>query len=194
MAELVQHKSQSLATTGTRGLSLAENVILVVSASLFLAISAHASIALPFTPVPVTLQTFALLVIAFLLGPERAVAASMLYLLEGAFGAPVFAPGGLGGVAQLLGPTGGFLFAYPAVAYVAGLLFKWRSNFGFALVAAVAAEVLLFAAGASWFKLLTGVGFGAAMAATVFPFIAGEVLKIAAASAVAVRAKKALNL
>lgn len=193
MAEMTQMKSQTLTATGSRSLSVLENGILVVSASVFLAICAHASIVLPLTPVPITLQTFAVLLIAFLLGPERAVAATMLYLLEGATGMPVFAAGP-GGVAQLLGPTGGFLFAYPAVAYVAGSLFKWRHNFGFAVLAAIAAEVLLFAAGASWFMLLTGVGVAKAITLTVVPFVAGEVLKIAAASAVAVRAKKALSL
>ena len=194
MTELAQSKPQSLASTGSRGLSLTENVILVISASLFLAISAYATIVLPFTPVPFTLQTFAVLLIAFLLGPQRAVAATMLYLLQGAVGLPVFSPSGPGGVAQLLGPTGGFLFAYPAVAYVAALVFQWRSKLSVAVGAAVIAELLLFVAGASWFMLLTGVGVKAAVTATVLPFIAGEVLKIAAASAVAVRAKKALNL
>ena len=193
MAEMIQSKPQSLASAPSRSLSLLENGILVVSASLFLALCAKATIVLPFTPVPITLQNLGVLIIAFLLGPQRAVAATMLYLLEGAFGAPVFAAGP-GGVAQLLGPTGGFLFSYPAVAYVAGLLFKWRNNISYAAFAAVAAEVLLFVAGASWFMLLTGAGLGKAITLTVLPFIAGEVLKIATAVAVGVRANKILNL
>ena len=193
MAELVQSKSQSLVGTGSRSLSLFENAILVVSASAFLALCAHASFILPFTPVPITLQNFGVLLIAFLLGPQRAAIACMLYLLEGATGMPVFAPGP-GGVAQLLGPTGGFLFSYPAVAYVAGLLFRWRNNLGFTVLAAVAAELLLFIAGASWFMLATGFGLTKAVSLTVLPFLAGEVLKVAATSAIAVRAKKVFGL
>lgn len=194
MAELVQSRSQSLAGTGSRSLSLFENAILVVSASAFLALCAHASFVLPFTPVPITLQNFGVLLIAFLLGPHRAAIACMLYLLEGASGMPVFAPGP-GGVAQLLGPSGGFLFSYPAVAYVAGLLFRWRSTLVFTVLAGVAAEVLLFVSGASWFMLLTpGTGVMKALTLTVVPFLAGEVLKVAAVSAIAVRAKKVFAL
>ena len=94
---------------------------LAITASAFVALCAHISLPLPFTPVPLTLQNFAVLVVGVLLGPGAAFSAMMLYLAEGAIGLPVFSPTGLGGVAQLLGPTGGYLLSYPLAAAVAGL-------------------------------------------------------------------------
>src|SRR5437870_11806977 len=92
------------------------NLVVIVSASLFVALCARITVPLPFTPVPLTLQNFGVLLVGLALGPRRAFAAMVLYLAEGAMGLPVFNPAGLGGVAQLLGPTGGYLMAYPAVA------------------------------------------------------------------------------
>src|ERR1700732_1732527 len=96
--------------TGSLQESLSGKVILTVAASAFVALCAHISLPLPFTPVPLTLQNFAVLLVGLALGPVAAFSAMMLYLAEGAMGLPVFAPHGLGGVAQLLGPTGGYLF------------------------------------------------------------------------------------
>src|SRR5437899_199567 len=129
-----------------QGSALLKDASLVVGASALMAVCAHVSVPLIFSPVPITLQTFGVLLIGFLLGSRRALAAMMLYLIEGAAGLPVFSPAGLGGVAQLLGPTGGFLFAYPAAAYVAGSLFraKWISNksrFASVLTAALSAAL-----------------------------------------------------
>src|SRR5258706_14531500 len=83
------------------------NVALVASASLFVALCARITVPLPFTPIPLTLQNFAVLLVGLTLGPRRGFAALALYLAEGAAGMPVFNPLGLGGIAQLLGPTGG---------------------------------------------------------------------------------------
>src|SRR3954469_18368068 len=96
--------------------SLAGRVILAIGATLFVAACAHVSVPLPFTPVPLTLQNFAVLLVGMVLGPVAGFSAMVLYLAEGATGLPVFNPGGLGGVAQLLGPTAGFLFSYPLAA------------------------------------------------------------------------------
>jgi biotin transport system substrate-specific component len=166
---------------------LAKDAALVISASVLMAVCAHVAVPLAFSPVPITLQTFGLLVIAFALGSRRALAAMMLYLIEGAAGLPVFSPAGVGGVAQLLGATGGFLFAYPAAAYVAGMLAPRQSNSPKTrlLFAAVSAELLLFTGGLLWFVVLTGTGFTKALSMTVVPFIPGEVLKIAAACGLA---------
>src|SRR5215831_15771318 len=95
-------------------------ISVVLGASLFVALCARVTLPLPFTPVPLTLQNFGVLLVGLTLGPRRAFAALTLYLLEGAFGMPVFNPAGPGGIAQLLGPTGGYLLAYPFVAGLTG--------------------------------------------------------------------------
>ena len=107
---------------------IAKQVAIVVAASLFVALCARVSVPLPFTPVPLTLQNFGVLTVGLLLGSRRGFAALALYLAEGAFGLPVFSMGA--GVAYLLGPTGGFLMAYPVVAFVAGWIFEQRSRRG----------------------------------------------------------------
>jgi biotin transport system substrate-specific component len=166
--------------------ALAKDAALVVGASLLMAVCAHVAVPLAFSPVPITLQTFGLLIIAFTLGSRRALAAMMLYLIEGAAGLPVFSPSGLGGVAQLLGATGGFLFAYPAAAFVAGMIARPQVSAKAKFIsAAVCAEFVLFTGGLLWFMVLTGTGFRNALSLTVLPFIPGEVLKIAAACALA---------
>src|ERR1700732_2507422 len=103
-----------------RALYWAEQAAIVVSASMFVALCARVTVPLPFTPVPLTLQNFGVLLVGLLLGSKRGFAALALYLAEGAIGMPVFNPTGVGGFAQLLGPTGGFLLAYPFVAWLAG--------------------------------------------------------------------------
>ena len=106
-------------------LEAARQVALVVGASLFVALCAHVTVPLiPLTPVPLTVQNLAVLLVGLLLGSRRGFAALALYLIEGASGLPVFNPTGPGGIAQLLGPTGGFLMVYPLVAFLAGFLFE----------------------------------------------------------------------
>src|SRR5712692_1938985 len=112
--------SPALGATHVRTLDFTRQVAIVVGASMFVALCARITLPLPFTPVPLTLQNFGVLLVGLALGPRRAFAALALYLAEGASGMPVFNPAGLGGVAQLLGPTGGFLMAYPVVAAIAG--------------------------------------------------------------------------
>src|SRR5882724_2191265 len=101
----------SLGSVGSKPWSLSTQVAVVVSASLFVAVCARVSVPLPFTPVPLTLSNFAVLLVGLALGSRRGFAALALYLAEGASGLPVFSPAGPGGILQLLGPTGGFLLA-----------------------------------------------------------------------------------
>src|SRR5215467_2868433 len=110
-----------------RTLYWAQQAALVIGASLFVALCARISVPLPFTPVPLTLQNFGVLLVGLLLGSRRGFAALVLYLVEGASGLPVFSPTGPGGIAQLIGPTGGFLLAYPFVAALTGYIFA-RGN------------------------------------------------------------------
>src|SRR5260370_10680009 len=101
---------------GGRGLAWVEQGAIVISASLFVALCARVTLPLPFTPVPLTLQNFGVLMGGLTLGSRRGFAALALYLMEGASGIPVFNPAGPGGVAQLLGATGGFFLVYPFLA------------------------------------------------------------------------------
>ncbi len=127
----------------TRSMEIAKQTAIVIGASLFVALCAKVTVPLPFTPVPLTLQNFGVLAVGLALGSRRGFAALALYLVEGAFGLPVFSPSALGGgIAQLLGPTGGFLMAYPAVAFVAGAIYERTSGrFVWAALASVAGGV-----------------------------------------------------
>src|SRR5215510_1075404 len=120
-----------------------QEIVIIVSASLFVALCARITIPLPFTPVPLTLQNFGVLLVGLLLGSRKGFAALILYLVEGMSGLPVFNPTGPGGIAQLFGVTGGFLLAYPLVAFVAGYVLEWgRRTFSRAVVAGIVAETL----------------------------------------------------
>src|SRR5512147_1342491 len=125
-----------------RKLALARPVGLVIGGSLLIAICSRLSVPLPFTPVPLTLANFAVLAVGLVLGSRRGFAAATTYLAMGAIGLPVFSPAGPGGVLQLLGPTGGYLLAYPIIAFIAGLAAD-RKGFVRKLVAATAAEIVL---------------------------------------------------
>ena len=164
--------------------SLWQNILLVVAGSLLVALCAQISLPLPFTPVPVTGQTFAVLLLGATYGARRSAAALGLYLAEGAAGLPVFAPGGLPGLARLLGPTGGYLLAYPAAAFLLGwLVERWpearrRGWWGW-LGAVLAAEAVIFAAGTAWLKLVTQISWTEAVRLGLLPFLPGEVVKVA---------------
>lgn len=179
---------QTLTTPQRRVLEASRQVALIVGASLFVAVCAHITIPLmPLTPVPLTAQNFGVLLVGLLLGSRRGFAALMLYLLEGAAGLPVFNPAGPGGVAQLFGPTGGFLIVYPLVAFAAGFIFERGSrNFARAVLSAVAGEILLFLGGLAWLYALTH-SLAKAAYLGLYWFIAGEVIKVMFAAAIARR-------
>jgi biotin transport system substrate-specific component len=166
----------------------AKQAAIVISASLFVAVCARLTVPLPFTPVPLTLSNFAVLAVGLLLGSRRGFAALALYLVEGAFGLPVFSPSVLGGgIAQILGPTGGFLMAYPVAAFVAGWIYERTSRrFDCALLSAVAAELLIFAGGLSWLAVLTH-SVSLAIRYGLYWFIFAEVIKVMMAAGVAAR-------
>lgn len=169
-------------------LALPYQVILVISASLAVALAARVSLPLPFTPVPLTLQNFAVLLVGLLLGRRAGFAALVLYLAEGAAGLPVFSPMGPGGIAQLLGPTGGYLIAYPVVAYLAGWLAECeRPSFARSALAATIAEIFLFASGVSWLMILFHVPLVRAAQFGLYPFFFAEVMKVLLAAGIASR-------
>jgi len=169
----------------TRSPEWAKQAAIVIGASLFVALCARVTVPLPFTPVPLTLQNCGVLAVALALGSRRGFGALALYLAEGAAGLPVFNPAGPGGVAQIIGTTGGFLMAYPFVAFVAGWIYERSSRrFGWAALAAFAGEVVLFAGGLGWLFLFT---HSLAQAAKwgLYWFVFAEVIKIMLAAAAA---------
>ena len=160
-------------------------VAIVIGASLFVAMCARVALPLPFTPVPLTLQNFGVLLVGLALGSRRGFLALVLYLAEGLMGMPVFSPTGPGGIAQLLGPTGGFLLAYPFVAGIAGWIFEnTAKTFARAATACFVAEIYLFLAGLSWLAILAH-SVAQAIRFGLYWFVFAEVIKIMSAAALA---------
>jgi len=185
--------TQTLSTRHDRLAEAARQVALVVGASLFVALCAQVTIPLPMTPVPLTVQNLGVLMVGLLLGSRRGFAAMVLYLIEGAAGLPVFSPVGAVGVARLLGPTGGFLVAYPFVAFAAGYIFeRGAKSFVRAVSAGIAAEILLFAGGLAWLYALTH-SLAKAAYLGLYWFVAAEILKVMFAAAIAVRWSRRVN-
>jgi biotin transport system substrate-specific component len=179
--------TQTLSTP--RSLEWVKQIAIVVGASLFVALCARVTVPLP-TPVPLTLQNFGVLLVGLALGSRRGFAALALYLAEGASGLPVFNPLGPGGVAQLLGPTGGFLLAYPFVAGLAGWIMEHgRRTFARAAFAATAAEIVLFAGGLGWLLVITH-SLTQAFRIGLYWFMFAEVIKVMAAAAMAIRIRR----
>jgi biotin transport system substrate-specific component len=181
---------QTLSSPHGRALEISRQVALVVGATLAVALCARISIPLmPLTPVPLTVQNLGVLLVGLLLGSRRGFAAMLLYLVEGAAGLPVFSPGP-GGIAQLLGPTGGFLLAYPFVACLAGYIFeRGAKSFARAAVAGLLAEILLFAGGLTGLYLYTH-SLARAAYFGLYWFIAAEVMKVMFAAAIAARVRR----
>jgi biotin transport system substrate-specific component len=175
------------------GEGLAGEALRLLTANLLLVLCAKIAFPLPFTPVPLTLQTFGVLVVGVLFGARTSALAAAIYLMEGALGAPVFQPFGAPGAARLLGPTAGYLLAYPPAAFAAGwLVDRARRGAGKASTggslpvlfgALLPAEALILVCGWAW--LATIVGPAAALAQGVVPFLPGDVLKLATAAGVA---------
>jgi biotin transport system substrate-specific component len=169
--------------------SLAGKVLLVIGATAFVAACAHISLPLPFTPVPLTLQNFAVILVGMALGPVAGFSAMVLYLAEGALGLPVFTPsGGPAGVAHLFGPNGGFLFSYPLAAATAGWIVRAAqpitTRFRSALAAATIATLPIFLLGAGWFAYYAHHSVSATWSFAIAPFIPGEIVKITAAASI----------
>ena len=167
-----------------RALTWAQQAALVVGASIFVALCARVTLPLPFTPVPLTMQNFGVLLVGLMLGRRRGFAALTLYLAEGLAGMPVFNPTGPGGLAQLLGPTGGYLISYPFVAALAGwIMERGPRTFFRAVAAGVLAETLLFASGISWLVVFTH-SFAKALRFGFYWFVFAEIIKVMLAAGV----------
>ena len=160
---------------------------LVLAASALVGVCAHLALPLYFTPVPLSLAPFAVLVIGLLFSPRLAAATLGAYLLEGAAGLPVFSPTpAIPGVAHLLGPTGGYLLSYPlAAALIAFLVRRTSRGFVPALLSAALGSFVILASGALWLAALTHASLALVAGQAVVPFLPGDALKVAAAAGLA---------
>ena len=199
MLRFRSHPSKTMSISIARPRTLSQAVIpqtgvareaaVVVGASLLIALSAQASLVLPFTPVPITGQTFGVLLAAAVLGRNRGVMAVLAYLAEGLAGLPVFA-GGLNawsptrvGVPVIVGPTAGFLVGFILAALVVGWLAErqWDRSIWRTGAAMLAGNLALYGPG----LLVLGffVGFDKVLALGLLPFIPGDIMKMVLATA-----------
>ena len=180
-ASYTYSKPETLIGAALAPLDWTRSVGLVVSFSLLNALAAQ--IAIPIGPVPITGQTFAVLLTGALLGSRLGAAALIVYLVEGASGLPFFA-GGSGGFAHILGPAGGYLVSFPAAAYITGAFSEhgWDRRFITAASAMAIGSVVILLAG--WVWLSQFMGATAALHAGVTRFIIGDIVKIVLAAAV----------
>ncbi len=179
----------TVTTRSDARLRVAEHIGAVLFVTILTAVAAQISIPLPFTPVPFTFQPMVVLLGAAALGPRLGMASQILYLALGFAGAPVFAASPLlpQGAARLLGPTGGYLMAYPFAAFAAG----WLAERGFdrryitAVASMACGLAIVFAGGVLWLTVaMPSLGLSRALAAGFTPFIIPDVLKLLAAATV----------
>ncbi len=176
-------KAETLVGAFAAPLDWTRSALLVVGFSLLTALAAQVVVPLPWTPVPLTGQTFAVLLTGALLGSRLGALAMLAYLAEGALGLPFFR-GGAGGVGHLSGATAGYLLAFPAAAYVTGHLAErgWDRRFLTAAAAMALGSLVILACGWGWLTLLSG-NAAQAFRLGVAPFLPGDVLKIVLAAA-----------
>lgn len=157
---------------------------MTVLASLFTAlviVGGYLSFPLPFSPVPIVLSDFFVMLAGLLLGPSWGLASIALFIFLGALGLPVFA-GGQAGLAVLFGPTGGFLFGFPVCAAVVGWISgKGKSSPGKDLAALLAGNLVLYLFGVPWLKAVLNLTWETALTAGLLPFLPGAAIKITAA-------------
>lgn len=161
-------------------------VVLAVAGAVFVAATAQVIIPLPFTPVPISLVTFGVLLVGAAYGAARGAATLALYLLVGALGAPFFAPGETEGVARLLGPTGGYLLSYPFAAALTGWLAqrRWDRRLWSAALAMLAGSAVIYGFGLPWLAVALGTGVGETLLLGFAPFVPGDLVKLALAAAI----------
>jgi len=175
------HTFADILRPAAKKLAWAYDAALVIGGSLVVALSAQVAIRLPFSPVPVTGQTLAVLLVGALLGRRRGAMSLLAYLAEGLVGLPVFA-GGASGPAYAAGPTGGYLIGFVAAAYVAGWLAErgWDRRAWSAMLAMLAGNAVIYIFGLSWLAVYVG---PRALALGMLPYLAGDALKLALATA-----------
>jgi len=155
---------------------------MTVYASLLAAlIAAGAYLAIPIGPVPIVLQNLFVFLAGLLLGSRWGFASVGVYLFAGALGLPVFA-GGLGGIGRLVGPTGGYLVGFLPAVFVIGLIAeRAKENVLIEVIAMVCGSVIIYLFGVTWLKILTNMTLSKTLAVGMYPFLPGDIIKIAVA-------------
>jgi len=171
------------------GQGLAAEIARIASANLLMVLCAWIALPLPGTPVPVTGQTFGVLLVAALFGARRGSLTMVLYLLEGAAGLPVFQPFGAPGAMRFFGPTAGYLLAFPVAALATGWLVehasarshasKTKTHLSQWIPPLLCGEAVIFAGGCAWLALFFHFSFSSALKIGLLPFAPGEVVKLA---------------
>ena len=176
-------KNETLLEAALAPLDFVRQVGLVIGFSLLTALSAQ--IVIPIGPVPITGQTFAVLLTGALLGSRLGAITMIVYLVEGAVGLPFFS-GGHGGILHLMGPTGGYLVAFPAGAFITGAFAEhgWDRKFLTAAAAMAIGSIVIMLSGWLWFSLVMKTSPAITLFATVLKFIPGDIIKISLAAAV----------
>jgi biotin transport system substrate-specific component len=166
--------------------TLLQSAGIVLAGSALVAVCAHLSVPLWFTPVPITLQPFAVLLLGLLLGPRLVAATMVAYLVEGASGLPVFTPSGPGGLLQLFGFTGGYLLSYPIVTPLISVLWRHGArSFTRGIVIAGAGSLVTLGMGAIWLGFVTHATPITVINHAVLPFLPGDALKVVAVAGIA---------
>ena len=175
-------RDQTLISAALAPLDVVRQVGLVIGFSLLTA--ATAQVVIPIGPVPITGSTFAVLLTGALLGSRLGAITMIVYLIEGASGLPFFA-GGTGGLLHLLGPTGGYLVAFPAAAFITGAFAEhgWDRRFVTAAAAMAIGSVVILLSGWAWFSVVMHTSPLIAFTETIAKFIPGDIIKILLAAA-----------
>lgn len=171
----------------TRGSVWLRSGGIVLGGSALVALCAHVALPLYFTPVPLSMAPFAVLLLGLLLSPRLAAATLAAYLAEGAMGLPVFGPSrAVSGLAHLLGPTGGYLLSYPLAAGLIAFLVR-RTGGGYfpAFLSAAAGSLVILFCGALWLAVLAHASTESVVTMAILPFLPGDALKVAAAAGLA---------
>jgi biotin transport system substrate-specific component len=168
---------------GERVSARARNVALVVLGALFIYLTARIAFPVPGSPVPVTGQTFGVLLVGGALGFRRGLAAVTLYVAIGLVGVPFFAEG-KGGISVILGATGGYIVGFILAGGLVGRLAElgWDRHFPGAVSAMALGNVVIYLVGVPWLMAVTGANLSTAIAQGVTPFIIGDVLKLVLAA------------
>lgn len=169
-----------------------KNLTLIGVMSAVLCILGPWSLAIPLSPVPVSLGMLAVYLTAYILGMKKGTVSVAVYLLLGTMGLPVFTGFG-GGIGKVLGPTGGYMLGYLFMGLTVGFVAdRWRTNYARIFSAMLAGTALCYLFGSLWLARTGGMSFGAALGAGALPFIPGDLVKMAVALVVGTQVKKRL--
>ncbi len=151
-------------------------ILLILGGSLLVALAARLRIDLPFTPVPITAQPFAVLLVGAALGSRRGALSMVAYIVEGAAGVPVFS-GGACCIVALAGPAGGYILSYPIAAGLTGWLAErgWDRKFATTALAMLAGNITIYLVGLPWLAMFVG---DRVFAAGLFPFVLGDAIRL----------------